>query len=137
MRWIIVILAAGAALAQAPSYEPVGSISQLMIDIIYPSSDALFYIERTPPKTDADWNVIRNQRALLAESGNLLMMRGRARDQGRLGEGLEAHDRRGRQVGLQGGGRQGHGGCAGAGRCAYSVVHSPVIKLTGRTTANR
>lgn len=81
MRWIFVILAASAALAQAPSYEPVGNMSQLMIDIIYPTSDALFYIERTPPKTDAEWNAIRNQALMLAESGNLIMMPGRARDQ--------------------------------------------------------
>lgn len=68
--------------AQAPSYELVGSMSQLMIDIIYPTSDALFYIERSPPKTEVEWNGIRNQALMLAESGNLLMLPGRARDQG-------------------------------------------------------
>lgn len=76
------ILIASAAIAQAPSYQPVGSMSQLMVNIIYPTSDALFYIERTPPKTDVDWNLIANQALMLAESGNLLMMPGRARDQG-------------------------------------------------------
>ncbi len=75
------ILLASAAIAQAPSYQNVGTMSQLMINIIYPTSDALFYIERNPPKTDVDWNVIRNQALTLAESGNLLMMPGRARDQ--------------------------------------------------------
>ena len=53
-----------------------------MVNIIYPTSDALFYIERTPPKTDVEWGLIRNQALMLAESGNLLMMPGRARDQG-------------------------------------------------------
>lgn len=81
MRWIFLILAASAAVAQAPSYEPVGNMSQLMINIIYPTSDALFYIERSPPKTEAEWNVICTQALMLAESGNLLMMPGRARDQ--------------------------------------------------------
>ncbi|HML18886.1 MAG TPA: hypothetical protein VK419_17765 [Bryobacteraceae bacterium] len=80
MRWIFVLLVASAALAQAPAYEPVGNMSQLMIDIIYPTSDALFYIERTPPKTDVEWNAIRNQALMLAESGNLIMMPGRARE---------------------------------------------------------
>ncbi len=80
MRAIGWILLAGAAMAQAPSYQNVGSMSQLMINIIYPTSDALFYIERTPPKTEADWNVIRNQALTLAESGNLLLMPGRIRD---------------------------------------------------------
>jgi hypothetical protein len=73
-----------AMIAQAPSnFQIVGTVSQLMIDIIYPSSDALFYIERTPPKTDHDWNVIRANALTLAESGNLLLMGYRQRDQDR------------------------------------------------------
>ena len=71
-------------IAQAPSnFQIVGTVSQLMIDIIYPSSDALFYIERTPPKTDHDWNVIRANALTPAESGNLLLMGYRQRDQDR------------------------------------------------------
>ena len=57
----IFLLLAVAATAQAPSFQPVGSISQLMIYVLYPTSDALFYIERNPPKTDVEWNAIRNQ----------------------------------------------------------------------------
>src|SRR5271169_1777581 len=79
---LAVIFIASVAIAQAPSFQPVGSMSQLMVNIIYPTSDALFYIERTPPKTDVEWNLISNQALMLAESGNLLMMPGRARDQG-------------------------------------------------------
>jgi hypothetical protein len=79
---VFVLLAAPAMLAQAPSFELVGNVGQLMIDIIYPTSDALFYIERAPPKTEVEWNAIRNQALMLAESGNLLMLPGRARDQG-------------------------------------------------------
>jgi hypothetical protein len=85
---LLLFVVIGAVQAQAPSevpapsYRPVGTMSQLMIDIIFPASDALFYIEREPPKTDAEWNVIRTQTLMLAESGNLLMMPGRARDQG-------------------------------------------------------
>lgn len=82
MRTIGLLLLAGAGLAQAPSYQAVGTMSQLMVNIIYPTSDAIFYVERTPPATDADWNTLRNQALMLAESGNLLMMPGRARDQG-------------------------------------------------------
>jgi hypothetical protein len=74
---------AALAIAQAPSnFRPVGNMSQLMIDIIYPASDAIFYVERNPPKTDHDWNLLRATALTLAESGNLLMMDGRARDQG-------------------------------------------------------
>ncbi len=81
MRKIGWILFAGAALAQAPSFQPVGSMSQLMINIIYPTSDAIFYVDRTPPKTEVEWIALQNQALMLAESGNLLMMPGRARDQ--------------------------------------------------------
>jgi hypothetical protein len=70
--------------AQPPSpFQPVGNVSQLMVDIIYPASDALFYIERNPPKNDRDWSAIRGAALTLAESGNLLMMGSRARDQDR------------------------------------------------------
>jgi hypothetical protein len=75
-------LLAMAALAQAPTtFQPVGNMSQLMIDIIYPTSDALFYVDRDPPKNQHEWDSLRAQALMLAESGNLLMMPGRARDQ--------------------------------------------------------
>lgn len=84
MRKIALLGLACAALAQepTPTYQPVGSMSQLMINILYPSSDAIFYVERNEPKTQSDWNALQNQALILAESGNLLMMPGRARDQG-------------------------------------------------------
>jgi hypothetical protein len=88
MRSLGVFLVAGtgllatAAMAQAPTtFQPVGNMSQLMIDIIYPASDAIFYVDRDPPKNQKQWNDLRSQALMLAESGNLLMMEGRARDQ--------------------------------------------------------
>jgi len=80
MRVIGLIFLAGAAVAQAPTYQNVGNMSQLMINIIYPTSDALFYIERSAPKTEVEWNLIRNQALTLAESGNLLLLPGRMRE---------------------------------------------------------
>jgi hypothetical protein len=81
---MLLMTLAGVMTAQAPSpFQPVGNVSQLMVDIIYPASDALFYIERDPPKNDHDWNAIRGTALTLAESGNLLLMGGRARDQDR------------------------------------------------------
>jgi cytochrome c556 len=83
MRKLAVFLLAASAVAQAPvAPRPVGSMSQLMVDIIYPTSDAVFYIQRNPPKTDQEWNTLRAAALTLAESANLLMMPGRARDQG-------------------------------------------------------
>jgi len=87
----LVFLAGVTALAQAPatSRQPasdrpptrnVGSMSDLMVKIIYPASDALFYIESRTPKTDAEWTTLEGQALIVAESANLLMLPGRARD---------------------------------------------------------
>lgn len=83
MAWIAAAgLVSMTATAQAPTnFQLVGNMSQLMIDIVYPNSDAIFYVDRDPPKNEHDWNVLRGQALMLAESGNLLMMQGRARDQ--------------------------------------------------------
>jgi len=93
MKTVAFVLLAGAAvLAQAPAApkQPaparpptrnVGSMSDLMVKIIYPASDALFYIESRTPKTDAEWTVLEGQALMVAESSNLLMLPGRARDQ--------------------------------------------------------
>jgi len=82
VRIPVLFLLAAAIVAQAPTFQPVGTVSQVMISITYPSSDAIFYVERNPPKTEKDWNDLQAQALILAESGNLLMMGRRARDQG-------------------------------------------------------
>jgi len=82
MRTLAAFFLAGVALAQAPTFQPVATVSQIMLAITYPYSDALLYIERKPPQTDNEWNALEKQALMLAESGNLLMMEGRARDQG-------------------------------------------------------
>jgi len=85
MKIFALSIAMAAALAQAGSDKPpmrnVGSMSDLMVKIIYPTSDALFYIESRTPKDEAEWNTFEGQMLMLAESANLLMMPGRARDQ--------------------------------------------------------
>jgi hypothetical protein len=58
-------------------------MSELMIRMIYPTSDAVFYIETRTPTTEAEWGELQARTLTLAESANLLMMPGRARDQGR------------------------------------------------------
>jgi hypothetical protein len=63
--------------------RPVGTMSDLMVKMIYPTSDAIFYIETRTPKTDAEWGELQAKTLTLAESANLLMMPGRARDQER------------------------------------------------------
>jgi hypothetical protein len=73
------------AFAQSPSetFPPVATVRQLMLDLIHPSSnDILLAIFRGGPKDEKEWAAVRRSAVTLAESGNLLMMEGRARDQG-------------------------------------------------------
>ena len=88
MKKVALILLAGAAMAQSPAsvppanrgYQRVATMSQLMINIIYPTSNAVFYVERNEPKTEVDWNNLADQAMMLAESGNLLLLPGRSRE---------------------------------------------------------
>ncbi len=82
MRILALLLLASPAIAQTPPFLPVATISEIMVAITLPYSDALLYIERNPPKDDRDWEVLQMQALMLAESGNLLMMKGRAKNQG-------------------------------------------------------
>jgi hypothetical protein len=96
MRTPTIILAAGVALAAcstqpAPETTPapassslarrVATMSELMVDILYPAGDAVFYIETRTPTDSDGWAQLQLQTLALAETANLLMMPGRARDQ--------------------------------------------------------
>src|SRR5437773_3066133 len=86
MRLPIFLAAAMIAFQPAPAgppTRPVGSMSDLMIRMIYPTSDAVFYISTRTPATEAEWGELQAKTLAVAESANLLMMPGRARDQGR------------------------------------------------------
>ena len=61
----------------------VGTMSDLMVKIIYPASDAIFYITTRTPTSEAEWGELQGKALAVAESANLLMMPGRARDQDR------------------------------------------------------
>jgi hypothetical protein len=64
---------------QTPSTVRVGTMSELMVHLIYPTSDAVFYISSRTPTTDAEWGELQAKTLTLAESANLLMMPGRTR----------------------------------------------------------
>ena len=74
---VLIVLCGGALGAQAP--RAVGSMSELMVQVLYPTSDAIFYISTRTPKTDAEWLELQAKTLTLAESANLLMMPSRAR----------------------------------------------------------
>src|SRR2546421_5176021 len=68
------------------------SLKQLMEWVIDPAADAVWDPVKTiiteqgtkeiAPQTQEEWDAVRNGAATLVESANLLMMEGRARDQG-------------------------------------------------------
>jgi len=60
--------------------KAVATVMQVMEAMVIPASDAIFKVPVAPPKSDADWAVLRRQAVLLAESGNLLMVGPRLRD---------------------------------------------------------
>ena len=74
---VSLLLTSGLATAQEPTFQRVGTVGELMRDIIYPLSDELFYVMRSPPETDYEWTQLRRSALMLAESGNLLMIEGR------------------------------------------------------------
>lgn len=77
------VLAAGAPVAQGQGPQPVGTMNELMVSMVYPAAnDLLLFIHRGAPGSAAEWAVVQRSAVLLAESGNLLMTAGRARDQG-------------------------------------------------------
>jgi len=95
MRLLALLLVCGAILAQAPqvptpavpaespSLQSVGTMSELMLDIVYPTSDEIFYVGRNEEKTTKDWTDLRHNALMLAEAANLLMAPNRARDKDR------------------------------------------------------
>jgi hypothetical protein len=78
--------------ASGPEYQQVADMKQLMDWILDPSSDVIWGAAGSiiteegqkdlAPETDEQWTAIRNAAATVAEAGNLLLMPGRARDQG-------------------------------------------------------
>ena len=80
---IAVLVVAAAARAQAPPpAQPVGTMSELMTSMVYPAANDLLLFAQRTPRNDKEWMAAQRSAVLLAESGNVLMMPGRSRDQG-------------------------------------------------------
>lgn len=79
------LLIAGMTFAQAQQdqTQPVGTMMEFMYSMVHPASnEILLSVNRGGPQNDKEWADVQRSALQLAESGNLLMMRGRARDQG-------------------------------------------------------
>jgi hypothetical protein len=88
MRFLALFVLAAMLFGQAPQTPPpsaktVGTMKELMLDVIYPTSDQIFYVSRNEKKTEKDWIELRQTALILAESANLLMADNRAPDKDR------------------------------------------------------
>lgn len=75
----------GAGKAQAPASVPpalkaVGTMKELMLDVIYPTSDEIFYVTLNEKKSLKDWGDLEKNALTLGEMANVLMAPNRARD---------------------------------------------------------
>jgi hypothetical protein len=79
--------------APPPSpFRPVADVKQLMASVIEPAADEYWDavgsivdakgVTEIAPKTDAEWKAVRDHAYVFTEGGNLLMMSGRAKDDG-------------------------------------------------------
>ncbi len=74
-----------------PPFKPMVDVKQLMVSIVDPAADVLWDsvgtviseegVDEWYPKTDEEWAAVENSAIVLMESGNLLMIGDRARDQ--------------------------------------------------------
>lgn len=67
--------------------QPVGTMSDIMVSMVYPAANnILLSVYRGGPQDDKEWLALQRSAVLLAESGNVLMMRGPAGGQGDWGK---------------------------------------------------
>ena len=83
---IVLVAALAAAVdaqrSPAAGVRAIANVSELHELLISPASDAVFNAAGNPPREAKGWTAARDQALLLAESGNLLMIGTRVRDNG-------------------------------------------------------
>lgn len=91
MRVVSLVLLAGslvflvgpvAAQQRQPTFKPIGDVKQIMHAVVIPSSTVVFRVEVEAPTTDKEWDAVVNGALAMAEAGNLLMIPGRAKNDG-------------------------------------------------------
>ena len=69
---------AGGSADKAPETH-AATMAELMVHLVHPASDAVFYVSSRTPETDAEWRELQRNALTVAESANLLLMPGRTR----------------------------------------------------------
>jgi hypothetical protein len=65
----------------ADAFKPVANVRQVMLGITVPASNVVFAVAGEAPKDDAGWENVEASALAVAESGNLLLMKPRAKDE--------------------------------------------------------
>jgi hypothetical protein len=79
---MLVAACCAAAAAQQATIKRVATVRDLHDAMMTPASDAIFDVTREKPKDDEAWATLRRNAIILAESGNLLLLRRPPKDKG-------------------------------------------------------
>jgi hypothetical protein len=79
---VLFVGCAAEARTSAAPYVLVATVRQVMDAITVPASDAVWQAASEAPANAEEWLVVEHAALALAESGNLLLMEGRAVDRG-------------------------------------------------------
>ncbi len=81
-----------AACKATPPIKAVSTLEEVMHHMVIPNADVVWdsvgtiytvgHVEERQPRTDEQWLAVEASSTILAEAGNLLMMEGRAKDNG-------------------------------------------------------
>jgi len=87
-HWLLLPILLSGCMAGDEPYTPVANLQELMATVVDPAADfywdAVGWIvdstgtEEIRPRSPEEWDLVRNAAFVVAESGNLMMMQGRA-----------------------------------------------------------
>ncbi len=90
--WLLASLFLLATCKSAPPIKAVSTLEEVMHHMVIPNADIVWdsvgtiytvgHVEERQPKDDEEWLGVEAAATILTEAGNLLMMEGRAKDQG-------------------------------------------------------
>jgi len=69
-----------AMVSAAPPAVIRAPLKEVMVKIVEPASNAVFYVSRQPPTNDEEWKLLQGQALMLSEIASSLMTPARARD---------------------------------------------------------
>ena len=86
MRYVVFLLSGRRSRGTNTAFflQPFAALADLMSGILFPNSNVIFdvTVPKKAPKSDADWIAVQTSAAVLAEAGNLLLLRGRLKENG-------------------------------------------------------